>query len=191
MARLDAWMHAGTATRTSLAVYRVLYATVFLLLLPDFTWLANFPDTFFNAPPGPMLAFSSFPPRIFLRGLKAALAVCMVAVLIGWRTRAVSFASVGLGLIGYGFSFSLGKVDHNILFLLAPAALALAGWGDRLSVDALRWRSRSALDLAELAEQWPLRLYALMIGLAFFTAAAPRLVGGWLDPSTMSSRRHR
>ena len=45
-------------------------------------------------------------------------------------------------------------------------------------------RSRGQTDSPELAVQWPLRLWALMIGLAFLTAALPKIVGGWLNPLT-------
>ena len=182
--RLDAWIHGGTLTRTSLARYRVLYAVVVLLLLPDFSWIAAFPDSMYNPPPGPMMLFSGFPSEAVLRALEAALAVCLVAILLGWHTRAASFLSVAVSMIGYGFTYCLGKIDHDILVVLVPAALALAGWGDRLSLDAVRRRSLGETDRPERAVQWPLRLWALMIGLAFFTAALPKIAGGWLNPLT-------
>ena len=182
--RLDAWIHGGTLTRTSLARYRVLYAVIILLLLPDFSWIAAFPDSMYNPPPGPMMLFSGFPSEAVLRGLEAALAVCLVAILLGWHTRTASFLSVAVSMVGYGFTYCLGKIDHDILVVLVPAAMALAGWGDRLSLDAVRRRSRGETDSPERAVQWPLRLWALMIGLAFFTAALPKIAGGWLNPLT-------
>ena len=180
--RLDAWIHGGTLTRTSLARYRVLYAVVALLLLPDFSWIAAFPDSMYNPPPGPMMLFSGFPSEAVLRALEAALAVCFVALLVGWHTRAASFLAVVVSMVGYGFTYGLGKLDHDILLVLVPAAMALAGWGDRLSLDGVRRRSRGEADAPERAVQWPLRLWALMIGLAFFTAALPKILGGWLNP---------
>ncbi len=182
--RLDAWIHGGTLTRTSLARYRVIYAVIVLLLLPDFSWIAAFPDSMYNPPPGPMMLFSGFPPEAVLRALEAALAVCLVAILLGWHTRAASFLSVAVSMVGYGFTYCLGKIDHDILVVLVPALMALAGWGDRLSLDAVRRRSRGEPDSPERAVQWPLRLWAIMIGLAFFTAALPKIVGGWLNPLT-------
>ncbi len=176
--RIDAWLRAGDITRTSLAGFRILYATISLLVLPDFSWVAAWPDSMYNPPPGPMQLFTGFPPEIVLQVLEAAFAVCLVAILIGWQTRTFSFLAVGVAMAGFGFTYGLGKIDHDILLVLVPGAMALAGWGDRLSVDALRRHDRPAPP--ERAEQWPLRLFALLIGLAFLTAALPKINGGWL-----------
>jgi predicted DCC family thiol-disulfide oxidoreductase YuxK len=176
--RIDAWLRAGDITRTSLAGFRIVYATISLLVLPDFSWVAAYPDSMYNPPPGPMQLFSGFPPELVLRALEAAFAACLVAILIGWQTRVASFLAVVVSMTGFGFTYGLGKIDHDILLVLIPAAMALAGWGDRLSVDALRRRGRPAPP--ERAEQWPLRLFALLIGLAFLTAALPKVNGGWL-----------
>jgi predicted DCC family thiol-disulfide oxidoreductase YuxK len=178
--RLDAWIHGGAISRTSLARYRILYALVALAMLPDFAWVSAFPDSVFRPPPGPFQLFSGFPPSWVMHGLEGALAVCLVAVLIGWRTRTASFAAVVVAMTGYGFCYSLGKIDHDVLLVLVPAPLALAGWGDRLSLDAVRRTDRSP----DLATHWPLRLFALTIGLAFLTATADKVRGGWLDPRT-------
>lgn len=99
-------------------------------------------------------------------------------------SRTASYLSVIVSLIGYGFVYSLGKIDHTILLVVVPAAMAPAGWGDRFSLDAVRRRSRGHSDAAEPAEQWALRWYALAVGLAFLTGAIPKLRGGWLDPTT-------
>lgn len=182
--RFDAWVHAGPFTRTSLARYRILYAVVVLLLLPNFTWVSAFPDSMFDPPPGPMRLFSGFPPEPFLWGLQATLAACLVAILIGWRTRVASFLLLFVSMLGFGFTYSLGKIDHDIFLILVPPAMALAGWGDRLSVEALQRRRRGEPERPERAEQWPLRLYALLIGLGFVTAALPKIRGDWLNPFT-------
>ncbi len=186
--RLDTWIHGGTITRTSLARYRLIYGVIALLLLPDFSWIAAFPDSMYNPPPGPMILFSGFPPEAVLRALEAALAACLVALVIGWHTRTASYLAVGVSMVGYGFTYCLGKIDHDILLVLVPAAMAIAGWGDRLSLDSVRRRSRGETERPERAEQWPLRLYALMIGLAFLTAALPKIAGGWLNPLTHAVR---
>jgi predicted DCC family thiol-disulfide oxidoreductase YuxK len=186
--RFDRWVNEGAFTRTALARYRVVYATVVLLLLPDFSWLAAFPDAMFDPPPGMMRLADGFPPEAVLWGLEAVVAACLVAVLIGWRTRVASLLLVPVAMVGYGYTYSLGKLDHDILLLLVPPALALAGWGDRMSVDALRRRRRGLPVAPERAEQWPLRLLALLVGLAYVTAALPKLLSGWLDPATQVVR---
>jgi predicted DCC family thiol-disulfide oxidoreductase YuxK len=182
--RLDAWLHGGDITRTSLARFRVLYAAILLLVLPDFSWITMFADSMYHPPPGPMQLFSGFPPEGVLRAFEAALAMCLVAILIGWHTRLASFVAVVVAMAGFGFTYGVGKIDHDILLVLIPAALAPAGWGDRLSLDAVRRRRRGGREPSERAEQWPLRLFGLLIGLAFLTAAYPKIKGGWLDLTT-------
>lgn len=184
--RVDAWIHGGSITRTSLAGYRLVYALILLVLLPDFSWVAAFPDSMYNPPPGPMHLLSGFPPEWFLNGLEITLAVCLVAIALGWLTRTASFLSVAVSMTGYGVCYSLGKIDHDILLVLVPAPLALAGWGDRLSLDALRRRAHGRPEPPDRADQWPLRLFALMIGLAFISATIDKVRGGWLDPRTQA-----
>lgn len=182
--RFDSWVHAGPFTRTGLARYRVIYAIIVLLLLPDFTWISVYPDAMFDPPPGMMRLFDGFPPESLLWGLEALVGICLVAILIGWRTRTASFLLPLVAMVGFGFTYSLGKIDHDILLILVPPAMALAGWGDRLSVDALRRRSNGEPEPSERAHQWPLRLFAVLIGLAFVTAALPKIRGDWLNPAT-------
>jgi predicted DCC family thiol-disulfide oxidoreductase YuxK len=57
-----------------------------------------------------------------------------------------------------------------------------------LSLDALRRRGRGEPERSERAEHWPLRLFAVMIGLAFVTATLDKVRGGWLDPRTQATQ---
>ena len=189
--RFDDWAHSGSFTRTSLARYRVLYGLIALLTLPDFSWVSAYPDSMYIGPPGPFWFLSGFPPEVVLRGLEATFAACLVAILIGWYTRAASFLAVVVAMVGFGFTYSLGKIDHDILLVLLPAPMALAGWGDRMSLDAWRRRARGFPEAPERATQWPLRLYAVMIALAFLTAAWPKIRGGWLNPATQAVQGHQ
>ncbi|MFD1504239.1 DUF393 domain-containing protein [Georgenia yuyongxinii] len=190
-ARIDSWIHGGAFTRASLARYRVVYAAIALLTLPDFSWPALFPDSMYIAPPGPFMLSPGFPPEVVLRGLEALFAACLVAILLGWFTRTASVLAVIVAMTGFGFTYSLGKIDHDILLVLLPAPMALAGWGDRFSLDAVRRRARGLPAAAERADQWPLRLYALMIGLGFLTAAWPKIRGDWLNPRTQAVQGHQ
>ena len=182
----DRWIHAGSTTRTSLGRFRVLYAVYALTWTADFHWVAAFPDAMYNPPLGPMMLFGGFPPSAVLRGLEALFAVSLVAVLLGWRTRTASWTATVVGVLGFGFTYSSGKINHDILLLLLPGVISSAGWGDRASLDALARRRAGRAQVPERALQWPLRLMALMVGLSFFTAAAPKLRGGWLDPSSQA-----
>jgi hypothetical protein len=162
-------------TRESLVLFRFLYALCLLTLaLPRLFWIEKFPATFFAPPLGlTYLFFTGFPPGWVLSLLDAVPVVATVYLLCG---RAVSVASwvVTLALIvGNAWSYSFGKINHDILFVAAPAVMMLAGWDGRRPVRA-----------------WPMALYAWCIGLAMFTAAWQKALSGWLDPSTHAVLAH-
>jgi hypothetical protein len=79
----------------------------------------------------------------------------------------------------------LGKIDHTILVVLAPLILSFADWGRSVSVDALL-NKRSA----DRQAQWPLRYFALLVGLSFFAAAWVKLTTGWLSPDSQAALGH-
>lgn len=125
-----------------------------------------------------MQLVSGFPPFPFFEVLLALLNLSLVAVLFGYRTRWASIATSVLFLVGYGFSYSLGNVHHNILLLVLPGVMAFSNWGAAYSFDA---QSGGA---SRPVWSWPLVMVALLVGFGMFTAGFPKILGGWLDPST-------
>ncbi|ACY49615.1 HTTM domain-containing protein [Rhodothermus marinus] len=190
--RLDRWLFDSfRPTARGLAAYRIAYALFVLLLIdpghsPYFNFhpLAGLPDSFFLPPPGPMQLFSGFPPRWFFAGLHLLLDLSLVALLFGYRTRLASWMTGLLFLIGFGFLFSAGKINHVILFVLLPWVMSFSNWGAAWSLDARLGRARPTV------EGWPLALLALLTGFAMFTAGFTKLLGGWLDPATQATRGH-
>lgn len=191
MNRLDRWIfdsYAPTADR--LSVYRVLFALFVLLVLSpghtvatSFQHMAEFPSTMFRPPPGPLWLFHAFPPAPFWTALLLAIHLSAAALLIGYRTRAATLVLSSALLVAFGFWFSFGKINHPMLFLLTPFVMACAGWGAACSADAARGRAPMRRPPG-----WPLTLLALLLGFAMFTAGLPKLVSGWLDPSTAAVR---
>jgi hypothetical protein len=177
--RFDRWVNAGDFTLDTLARFRIILAIFLLSRVPDFEWVSQYPSAWYTPPPGPFELLNAFPPSWFMRGVELAATLSLAAMLIGWKTKAASFVASAMLVTGYGFTYSLGKIDHNILMLLAPAVLAFSGWGRRLSLDSRGDRSNE-----RLAVQWPVRFLALLLGAAFATAALPKVQGGWLDPTT-------
>ncbi|WP_240732096.1 HTTM domain-containing protein [Egibacter rhizosphaerae] len=174
-------MEAGPFRPTDLGRFRVLFCCYALLNLPSFSWVAAFPDTFHSPPPGPFALIGGFPHPTVLSFLEVGVALALVAVLIGWWTRAASIMATGFMLVGYGFSFSFGKIDHNILFVVLPVFMAYAGWGAAYSVDAARGGAYEV-------RQWGMRLLALAVAMAFATAALPKWRQGWLSTDTQAVR---
>ena len=184
--RFDRWVDSGPFTQVDLGAYRIVFASVMLLSVPRFRWVDAYPDSLFNPPPGPFAFAGGFPPHGVMLAVEIVLSVSLVALALGYRTTLASATTSALMLYGFGFSYSLGKIDHTIFAVLLPAVLLFARWGDAVSVDALLRRRRCAGRDAGPAPtpQWPIRLLALLVGLGFLTAAIPKVLSGWLDPRT-------
>lgn len=181
LAWFDAWVQRGDFRAADLGLYRIGYAVVVMLVFPDFEWLAQYPDSLFRAPLGPLQLLGGFPPYPVLVALELALALATVALLLGLHTRLASVVVAVLLVVGFGLWNSVGKIDHNMIMLLVPAVMAFSDWGRRFSVDSLR-RPRPDGPVP----QWPLRFLGLLVGLSFVTAARPKLYAGWLDPDTQA-----
>lgn len=189
---LDRWIfNSFQVSSHSLACCRILTALYLLLVISpghsaqlDFSFLASVPDVFYSPPPGPMHFFNGFPSAIYFECIHFLLNICGVALLIGYRTRVVSIAISLLLLAGFGFSYSLGKINHNILFLLLPLVMSASNWGMSYSYDALNDRNVSGDPVF-----WPLTLMAFLLGFAMFSAGVPKLLSGWLETSSHAVHR--
>lgn len=188
--RFDRWIFDSyEATPAGLALYRITYAAFALLFVApghgryaSFTSLATLPDALFLPPPGPMQLASGFPSSHFFEALHLCLSVALVAVLFGFYTRTASIATTVLFLVGYGFSYSAGKINHNMLFILLPAVMAFSNWGAAYSFDA------STSPTSRRVASWPITFIVLLVGFAMFTAGLPKILGGWLDLSTQATQ---
>lgn len=165
-----------------MGIYRWIYG-LFILFFhrPSFAWIGTVPPTFFD-PPYLSLAnlFLRFPPGWWFELLDVLVALSLVAVTIGLRTRLATLSLLLLWVVGNSFAFSFGKIDHSILGLIVLVAMMFTGWGDTWSVDAFRKGVRSGKE-----RQTDLSLLALFIAFGFFTAGARKALV-WLDfdPST-------
>jgi hypothetical protein len=183
--RFDRWVESGPFTSADLGVYRIVYAVCALFTVPNIGWLSQFPQFMFQPPPGPIELFPGFPSSTVLVGLEVLRSAALILLGLGLWTRCASIAVAALLIVTYGLTFSLGKVDHTILLVMAPLVLAFANWGERFSLDALR---RPADAVPQPQRQWPLRLLALLIGWGFFTAAVTKALTGWLSFSSQAAR---
>ena len=181
----DRWVQQGPFTAADLGIYRVIYAVATLFTVSDIQWVGAYPDSLIDAPAGPFQLLSGFPPPAILIALEVLRSLALALLAVGLWTRWVSLAVALLLLVTYGLSYSLGKVDHTILVVLAPLILSFAHWGRRVSVDAVLNKRA-----AQPQPQWPLRYLALVVGLAFFAAAWVKLTTGWLSPSTQAALGH-
>src|SRR5687768_18064317 len=88
--RVDAWCRRGDFTVEDLARYRIIYGLLALLGLRGYSNIANQPQAQFDPPPGPIMLFDSIPPRIALEALEIVVAVLVVFLIMGFRTKATS-----------------------------------------------------------------------------------------------------
>lgn len=179
----DSWLDRGDYSFADISIFRIIYALVTAAFMPSYSWIARFDDAFFRPPPGPFALLDSFPSALVLNALDGLIVVAVFFVLVGLFTRTSSIVLALLLLTGEGLAYSFGKIDHSILFVLAPIFMASAGWGNRFSLDAARKADKSTGK----ARQWILRTFALVVGVAFATGAVPKILGGWLDWSTQAT----
>lgn len=179
----DRWVSSGPFTIIDLARFRIIFGVGALLTLFDFTWWGGYPASMYLPPPGPFQLLPGFPPVAVAYAVEIGVALAMSCIAFGYRTRLACWVATVLMIIGFGFTYSFGKIDHPILFAIAPAVLSFSGWGDELSIDKARGLRPSGF------RPWILRLLALLIGLAFLTAAISKVRAGWLSPDTQAVRR--
>lgn len=175
------WICRGyQPTPRAFAALRIVFALKVLLFPGDLLWIAEVPAQFYSPPPGPFLLLSEQPSAGALLALTIVRALVAIWLLVGWKTLWASAVMTAVLLLAAGLSYSFGKVDHFILFDLAPLACGLAGWGAAWSLDARR-RDRTTSG-------YPLFLFATVVGFAMFTAALPKAAAGWLDPARQATR---
>lgn len=177
------WVRGYAVDPRSLAVARVAYCVylLFFVDLSQFTFLADLPRELWSPRPGPMRLWTAPPSRTFLLVLLGSIQVLAALVAVGWRTRASSWSLAAGVLLLVGLSTCTGKIDHNIFLWLTPAFMA-GQWGRAWSADAGDGRGKSEVD------PLPLAAFALVVAFAMFSAGLPKLLGGWLSPSTQATR---
>ncbi len=188
--RLDNWIHnTFEVTPGGLALFRIFYALyVLLAIMPgvppyvDYGFLADLPSDLFFPPPGPMMLFGDFPPMTIINQIEFGIIAGLVFILFGWKTRTASIVTGLLIIIGNGFSFSMGKINHDLILPLVPLVMSFSNWGKEWSVDA---QGNEAP-----VESWPVTLLALFLGFMMFTAGFPKILGGWLDPGSLATYGH-
>ncbi len=177
------WAHTSYALpERSLAWFRIVLAA-FLLVhrsVPDLRWIAGYPSAFHDPAPGMPSLWGGFLTEPVYLIVEVALLSAIVALGFGVRTPISSVAVGGLGILANAMLFTFGKIDHTILLWLTPLLMANSGWGNECSVDRRTGRIGSVDPVAPA-------LVAVSLAFGFATAAAPKLLGGWLSPGTKTT----
>ena len=159
----------------SLVLFRTLFAALLLALwVPRYLWIPKFPDSFFRPPLGPTALFvTGFPPSWVFIALNIVFVGAVVCLLTGRYVVTATCLTTGALLFGNAWAYSFGKIDHDILLVIAPLFLLAAGWDGKRQACA-----------------WPMALFALTIAAAMFTAAFQKASSGWLDPTASAVFGH-
>ncbi|MCC5908492.1 MAG: hypothetical protein JJU13_19900 [Balneolaceae bacterium] len=188
--RFHNWIfHSFSVSAEGLGLLRIITALfIFFFLIPGqgaahFEYLSVMPDDFFAPPPGPLMLMDGFPSVAVFQTVQTVMMISLLAMLLGYRTKLASITAGLSILLLQGFIFSIGKVNHEILTALVPIVMAFSNWGAAFSFDSARWGEQKT-------ESWPLTLLALFIGFMMFTAGFPKILGGWLDPTTQATQGH-
>ncbi len=170
------------ADATDIAIFRIIYASYLLFqIVPIASWLPQTPQAFFHPPIG-FAAFFTAPPSAFvIVGLNLLLSLFASMLLVGWRTRVASLGTGLTLLILNSWSYSLGKIDHEVLLVIAPLVMRYSCWGSSLSVDSIRPPHAAC----EESNASPLALLAILIGFAMFTSGWSKATSGWLDSNRL------
>jgi hypothetical protein len=163
------------------AALRIIFAIYMLVWPRNIDWISGMSAVAYAPPPGPFALLPGPAPQSVIIALEVLRAILAVCVLVGWNTRAASALLSLVLVICSGLAYSYGKVDHIILFDLAPLMLGLAGWGSVWSVDSRRHKAAETTG-------FPMFLYGTMIGFGMLTAAVAKSATGWLDPARQATR---
>lgn len=173
----DRWVDSWDVEDRDLRVYAVLLGFAIIASGPRSLWVTDAPREFLFPPPGFALLMPYPPGGWAVVAANVATVLGGLSLIFGIRPAFGGFLAFAGMLTAATWSYAFGKINHDILLVLAPLALAF-GLGDR--GDAERRRD-SHLVVA---------CFALIIALAMFTAAESKHGSGWLDPSVSASRFH-
>ncbi len=190
MSLFSRWVRSYAVPTEGLALFRILFAAQALVLeLPAFGWAGTLPPAFYNPSRYSLGALLEVPPSaLVLNVFSLAAVVLFVALLFGYRTRAVSLLLAVVLVVGLTFVYGYGKIKHQYVFFAAvPLVMAFSPWGQAFSLDAARRGARPAP--LRWSNAWPVALMALVIGFGYFSAGLPKApVWFDLDLSTHGAR---
>ena len=164
-----------------LGFYRILFISSLFLFngIPQFTKIISlFPDGFFNPPPFFSLFFNDIPPITYFQISDSLIYIGLISVLVGFCTKIAGIITSILIVISCGFLYSTGKIDHGFMIWFGLFIFSFTGWENSFSIDSIISNKK-----IKTVNNWPISLYSMALGFAFFTAGFIKFVSGWLSPN--------
>jgi hypothetical protein len=103
-----------------------------------------------------------------------------IPLLVGYKTKWVSFSISILSIVSLSFAYSFGKINHTTFYELCPAIFSLAGWGACFSIDS---KTAPVEEVKPQNGHW-IFAFILAIAFAYFTAGFAKRSWSDLDLST-------
>lgn len=167
--------HSSVST-LYLAHFRIFIGLFFLLFyMPSWAWLGNVPQGFFNPNFFNLTyLFDNFFSKISYVVLDILVILLFGLLTLGVYSRACLVGIFFVCLFGYGFTNSLGKIDHDTtVFLFAILTMVFTNCGTVLALIPDR-------PISKKAESFSLAGLSLIIVVGFFTAGFFKLLY-WVD----------
>ncbi|RVU00296.1 hypothetical protein EOD41_12490 [Mucilaginibacter limnophilus] len=172
-----------------LSLYRILYCVCVVVFvgLPSYTWLSSDLNFLFN-PPQYSLAglFNGFPSALFFKILTLLNLIFFAMMFLGMYCRVTSIAFAVTAILGHNYCYSFGKIDHLLMWLIAPIFLSLAGWGDYLAIN----RVKNKNGLTDSDNSLYIIMLAAAIAFSMFTSGFQKFLGGWQNWEAEAVRFH-
>ncbi len=170
-AAFDRWLfEAWRLPRGQLLGFRTIAcAYVFFVGIATPLLLVDAPDALLRPPLGPFMWLSAYPPPWVHEGLRVVACIALALLVTGRAPRTSGAVASFCAMLVSGFAFSgAGKIDHNLLLVLAPLVCGFA--------TAPRGEGEGAND----DRAWPVAAFAAVMGFSLFTSAVFKFTSGWL-----------
>ncbi|RYZ95223.1 MAG: hypothetical protein EOP47_26260 [Sphingobacteriaceae bacterium] len=168
-----------TVSKKYLSYYRILFclAFIFFVGLPSYSWIGDITQYLYR-PPGYSLALFSngFPSYLFLKFVTGINMLFFILMFFGVWCKWSSILFSVTTIIGHTFWYSFGQVDHYLLWMITPAFLGMAGWGQYFSLIK---NPEAEITNSEKDNSIYIQLLALCIGFSMFTSGLQKIAGDW------------
>ena len=183
--RLDSWLENSydDIPDKGLSLFRIIYCLYILFFgVRQYSPKIKSYSLDLYDPPLSLASFFELPPNIFFVVIDYGIVILVPFVLFGLFTKPTSFLLGICFLVGNTFLYSFGKISHGkLLLMLIPLLFAFSNWESNYSIDSKRKSIGSP-------RYYLVGLYAILIGLAMFSAGLEKVTGGWLNTSYSAVR---
>lgn len=156
------------------SLFRIFFGLFNLFFPLYFGWIGDVPGSFYSPPIWSAANFfTNFPPGWVFITIDVIIITLLFFITVGIKTRISAFMVFFLLIFAQGFHYSLGKIDHGILFTLSFLALAFTNSGTEYALVKDRVIHTKYTGAA-------LALFGIFISFGLFTAGFPKLIS-WVD----------